>query len=142
MPRNDFYTKLMDGQIRGLTEAGASGNERAAYEYVARFHREAEGQQAVFWAYAGYAAECIGMRADVFSRSLRSLCSKCFYIGTRAVPVLTHLSNGHNGRAASYNDNLYQAVCIDHTYPQSSKAGLPTYTDAVARQDCLPTKDE
>lgn len=129
MPRktgSNYYTQLWDGQIRGLTEAGASGNERAAYEFATRFHGDAT-HPARFWVNADMAADKIGMRSDVFARALRDLCKKCFYIGGRPVPILTKVARGQNGHSARYNDNLYQAVCLERTYPTSSKAELPAY---------------
>lgn len=103
------YTVLTDLQIRGLIEAGASGNEFAAYSLLSRSHKEGDGEHPYLCSMkAKYVERLTGMRADVFSRSLRTLCDKFFFAGEVETPILTHVSSGHNGALAVYNDNLYQ----------------------------------
>lgn len=137
--RTDKYTKICDAQIMGLYEAGASRNEVLAYLELSRFHNDPE-HPARCWVSAQYASEVTGIDASCFSRALRSLCGKVFTVdksGNR-ITVLTQISKGHNGRAATYNDNLYE-FSTNGSYPVA-RQDSPATTD-VARHSCLPTKE-
>lgn len=116
MPPRDCYTQLTDAQMRGLHEAGASANEWLAYCRLTRFHNDPE-HPSQCWASAKDTSDRTGINESVFSRSLRSLCKKCFYVRGQAMPILTQISRGHNGNVATYRDNLYQCAVLDHTYP-------------------------
>lgn len=114
------FTRVYDGILTGLREAGASGLQFAAYEYLSRWHKEQGGDPFVCWVSAETGAKVLLTNPRTFSKALRDLCSKTFATADgRRVPVLERLSGGHNGACATYRDNLYAYV--------------------VGGQSCLPT---
>lgn len=137
------YTNLATGQLRGLAEARASGTEFAAYAMLTRYHHDPE-HPARCWVSAQMAADELGLRPDSVTRALNALTRKEFALGGEALPVLAKVSDGHNGRAAVYCDNLYAVAVLRDgsqvarqnrraTRP-SSKADSACYSHGVARQ--------
>lgn len=104
------FTMASDAMLRGLLEAGATGNEMAAYLMLVRGLPKDRGS-AECWMPADIAEEKVGMRADVFSRALRGLCGKTVAVadGERR-PVLTKLTRGCFRHCAHYEDTLGLAV--------------------------------
>lgn len=102
----DNYSILTDGEMRGLTEARASGVEVIAYMALTRYHNDPE-HPARCWKAAQLAEKETGISADVFRKALNSLTRKTFTEGGEEITVLARISRGHNGRAAVYNDNLF-----------------------------------
>lgn len=109
-PTQDGFTKLAVGTLRNLYSARANGTECVAYAILTRYHNDEE-HPARCWHSAQLAEDELGMRLDVFSRALNSLTKKSFTLDGMTVPILAKVSDGHNGRAAVYNDNLY-AACV------------------------------
>lgn len=107
---NDGFSMLTTSVLRGLYRARANGAEMAAYAMLTRYHGDAE-HPARCWHSAQLAEAEIDMRLDVFSRALNSLTKKTFQHDGMTIPILAKVSDGHNGRAAVYNDNLY-AACV------------------------------
>ena len=117
------FTRVYDGILTGLRDAGASGLQFAAYEYLSRWHQGKGGDPFVCWVSAEAGARVLLTDPQAFSKALRELCLKTFATADgRRVPVLERLSGGHNGACATYRDNLYAY--------------------AVGGQSCLPTGGE
>ena len=131
------FSKLTDGQLNGLNEAGASGNEALAYALLTRYHNDPERPAWCFHR-AREAEKVLGMRADTFTRSLKSLCRKTFTVEGKQVPVLVQVERGHHGSAATYNDNLYAWAVLRDIDQVARQDCRPTQSE-VARQECLPT---
>ncbi len=109
-PTQDGFTKLSVEVLRRLYGAKVNGTECIAYAMLTRYHNDAE-HPARCWHSAQLAEDELGMRLDVFSRALNGLTKKTFAHDGKSIPILAKVSDGHNGRAAVYNDNLY-AACI------------------------------
>ena len=138
------YTRLATAQLRGLAEARASASEVLAYAMLTRYHND-DDHPARCWVSAQLAAEALGTRADTVARALNALTKKSFGDG---VTVLEKVSDGHNGRAAVYEDNLYAVAVLGEgrgvarqirratspRKPPSSKADTASYSGGVARQ--------
>ena len=106
----DGCTRLTIEALRKLYKAKANGTECVAYAVLTRYHNDVE-HPARCWHSAQLAEAEIDMRLDVFSRALNSLTKKTFQHDGMTIPILAKVSDGHNGRAAVYNDNLY-AACV------------------------------
>lgn len=109
-PTQDGFTKLAVSVLRRLYVAKANGTECIAYAILTRYHNDEE-HPARCWHSAQLAEDELGMRLDTFSRALNSLTKKTFTHDGATIPILAKVSDGHNGRAAVYNDNLY-AACV------------------------------
>ncbi len=129
------FTRVYDGILAGLSDAGASATQILAYEYLTRWHGDRDGEPFVCWASAKDAAGVLLTDVSTVSRALRGLCKKTFSTADgRRVPVLERLSGGHNGACATYRDNLY-------AYAVGGQSCLPTGGE-VGGQSCLPTGGE
>lgn len=105
------YTNITTGALRILYEARASAREIIAYAMLTRYHNDEE-HPARCWVSAQMASEALGMTPDGFAKALNGLTRKTFAYEGGYVPVLTKVSDGHNGRAAVYNDNAYAVATL------------------------------
>lgn len=105
------YTNITTGALRILYEARASGREVLAYAMLTRYHNDPL-HPARCWVAAQMAADALGMAPDGVAKALNALTRKTFTLDGEEVPVLTKLSDGHNGRAAVYNDNAYAVAAL------------------------------
>lgn len=111
MASEDGFTRMTTATMRRLYDAKASGVEILAYAMLTRYHNDEE-HPARCWRSAQLVESELGMRVDVFCRALRSLTKKTFDYDGRKIPILTKVSDGHNGRAAVFNDNLYAVAVL------------------------------
>ena len=108
----DGFTNVTDQEMHALRESGASGVQILAYMQVARFYNDPEHPS---WCSvsAKTASERVGMSQDMFRRALAALTTKTFTTPDgRKVPVLERVSRGHNGRPATYENNINKYLVI------------------------------
>lgn len=110
------FTMVSSAMLRGLLEAGATGTEICAYTALV-MGLPKDRSRTECWMPADTAEEKMGMRADVFTRSLRSLCGKTITTADgERVPVLTKLTRGCFGHCPHYEDTLGKAIAAGQ-YP-------------------------
>lgn len=119
------YTNITTGALRILYEARASAREILAYAMLTRYHNDEE-HPARCWVSAQMASEALGMTPDGFAKALNALTRKTFSLDGEDVPVLTKLSDGHNGRAAVYNDNAYAVAALGDRRQVARRDGRAT----------------
>ena len=116
MESKQGYSRLTDGQLMGLQEAGASASEILAYAVLTRKHEKAWPDNDLCWASASLIAERTGMSEQTAMKALQRLCRKYFTVDGQPVAVLHRITGGNNGRATRYYDNLWREV-RDGRYP-------------------------
>lgn len=129
------FTMVNDAMMQGLFEAGATGCEVVAYQMLIRGLPK-DRSTADCWMPADMAEVKVGMRADVFTRSLRSLCTKTVVTSEgKPAPILTKISRGCRGHCPHYEDTLGQLIA-EGKYPPpiARQAG-----HAIAEANGTPT---
>ena len=123
------FTMVSDAMLQGLAEADATGAEMRAYIMLVR-GLPRDRSTAECWMPADMAEKKIGMRPDVFSRSLRDLCKKTVRASDgNPLPVLTKITRGCRGHCPHYEDTLGLAIANGD------------YPPAIARQKRTPKKE-
>ena len=119
------FTMVSDAMMQGLIEAGATGCEVVAYQMLIRGLPK-DRSTADCWMPADMAEVKVGMRADVFTRSLRSLCTKTVVTSEgKPAPILTKMSRGCRGHCPHYEDTLGRLIAEGKYPPNGAPTGSP-----------------
>ena len=110
MESKQGYSRLTDGQLMGLQEAGASASEILAYAVLTRKHEGDKFDNAICWASVKLVCERTGMSPNTATKALHGLCRKTFVSQGTEQALIVRIAKGHKGMVTRYTDNLWREV--------------------------------